>query len=112
MLSGIMTACVGLVPVVSALGAVSGAVAWLSASWLQWWVQFWASLPFASVEVDGFVPIYAAIYYISLFPAVWLLTDARRKSRFAALWPRIKPIALGFTAVTVWGLAITLLFLH
>ena len=79
MLSGIMTACVGLVPVVSALGAVSGAVAWLSASWLQWWVQFWASLPFASVGVDGFVPIYSAIYYISLFPAVWLLTDARRK---------------------------------
>ncbi len=112
MLSGIVTAFIGLVPAVSALGAVSGAVAWLSASWLLWWVQFWASLPFASVQVDGFVPVYSALYYVTLFPAVWLLADVRRKSRFAALWPRIKPIALGFTAVAVWGIAITLLFLR
>ena len=66
-------------------------------------MQFWASLPFASVRVEGFVPFYSALYYAALFPAVWLLADTRRKGRFAALWPRIRPIALGFTAVAVWG---------
>jgi competence protein ComEC len=112
MLSGIATAFIGLVPVVAAIGAISGSVAWLSASWLLWWVQFWSSLPFASVRVDGFVPIYSALYYAILFPAIWLLADVRRRRRFAALWPRIKPVALGFTAVAVWGIAITLLFLR
>jgi competence protein ComEC len=112
MLSGIVTAFTGLVTVVSALGAISGAVAWLSASWLLWWVQFWASLPFASVRVDGFIPIYSALYYAILFPAVWLLADVRRKSRLAMLWPQIQPAALGVTAVAVWGIAITLLFLR
>ena len=112
MLSGIATAFIGLVPVVAAIGAISGSVAWLSASWLLWWVQFWSSLPFASVRVDGFVPIYSALYYAILVPAIWLLADVRRRRRFAALWPRIKPIALGFTAVAVWGIAITLLFLR
>jgi competence protein ComEC len=112
MLSGIVTAFIGLLPAISALGAISGAVAWLSASWLLWWVQLWASLPFASVRVEGFVPLYSALYYATLFPAIWLLGDVRRKGRFAALWPRIRPVTLGLTAVTVWGIAVTLLFLR
>jgi competence protein ComEC len=112
MLSGIVTAFMGLVPVISALGAASGLVAWLSASWLLWWVQFWASLPFASVPVDGFAPVYSAVYYVALFPTVWVLTDSHRKSKLAALWPRMKPVALGFTAVAVWCVAIMLLFLR
>jgi competence protein ComEC len=112
MLSGIITAFLGLVPALSFLAAASGGVAWLSASWLLWWMQFWASVPFASVAVAGFIPLYAVAYYAVLFPLVWLLSDPLRKSRFAATWPRFQPLLLGVTAVAVWGLALTMLFLR
>jgi competence protein ComEC len=108
MVAGISTALVGLVPIMAPLGFVTGAAAWLSASWLLWWVHLWAAMPFASISVGGFLPLYALVYYALFFPAIWVAADPHRRRSLVANWPRIRVPALGFTAVGVWAIAIAL----
>jgi hypothetical protein len=65
-------------------------------------------MPFASIRVGGFLPLYALVYYALFFPAIWVAADPHRRRSLIANWPRIRVPALGFTAVGVWAIAIAL----
>ena len=71
------------------LGQALGLLVWPAAAWMVQWVRFWASLPWASVDlpVQGLfwvVAYYAALALALWLPSRWSLVSARLKSlRFA-----------------------------
>jgi competence protein ComEC len=74
MVGGICTGVLG--SVVPLLGWVSGLLTWLPATWLLWWVQVWASIPWAAIEVQAVQPTWVVIYYCALALALWAVGKA------------------------------------
>jgi competence protein ComEC len=81
MITGIVAGIVGgLIP---PLAPVLGLAVWPWAAWLLWWVEFWGSLPWASVEVGRPEPWVVASYYVALGGLLWLAARRRRKRLYA-----------------------------
>jgi competence protein ComEC len=55
-----------------------GLLVWPFAAWIVWWVQFWAGLPWASVDVSAANPAWVVVYYGVLALCVWLVNRAKR----------------------------------
>jgi competence protein ComEC len=108
MLSGIMTALLGLLPG-DLLAWVAGWLAWLSSAWLLWWVEWWAQFDWAAIPVEGLDRLYAVAYYAALCAGVWLFSHERRREHLSALRPQLRVAALGATAAAAWIVAILLL---
>jgi competence protein ComEC len=111
MLSGIVTAMLGLLPG-DFLAWLGGLAVWLCSAWLLWWVEWWAQFSWSTIPVEGFQQTYVAAYYATLFAGVWLFSRARRRERLSALWPQIRVAMLGATAAAVWVAAILLVILR
>ena len=107
MLSGIVTAMLGLLPG-DFLAWLGGLAVWLCSAWLLWWVEWWSQFPWATIQVEGFHQVYAVAYYAALFAGVWLFSQARRRDRIQALWPHIRVAMLGAAAAAVWVVAVLL----
>jgi len=55
-----------------------GLLAWPFAAWIVWWVEFWAGLPWAAVDVSAANPAWVVVYYGVLALCVWLVNRAKR----------------------------------
>ncbi|HKP54507.1 MAG TPA: ComEC/Rec2 family competence protein [Chloroflexia bacterium] len=96
MVTGIVAGIFGAI--FAPLAIPFGLLAWPFAAWIVWWVEFWAALPWASVDVSAANPAWVVVYYGLLVLCVWLVNRAKR-------------VALGrndFVMVGVLAIAITL----
>lgn len=106
MVSGIITAIAGILgPIVAFVPALA---TWLSASWLLWWVQFWASPDWASVEIQGLNGANMLLYYALLACVVMLKAE---HNRTGGLRPKLgmAALALLLLALAVWTAAVAML---
>lgn len=60
------------------LGELVGLLVWPCATWLLWWVEWWGSLPWASIELESVNSSLVALYYVALGGALWLITTIGR----------------------------------
>jgi competence protein ComEC len=81
MVAGIGVGVLGAIPI---LGPLLGAVTWLPASWLLWWVEFWGEQPWAAAEITPVGLPWIAAYYATLGLGVWLLEWRRRENLYAS----------------------------
>ena len=96
MISGMVAGIAG--SLFQPLGELAGLLVWPCASWLLWWVEWWGSLPWASIELESVNSSLVALYYVALGGALWLITTISRM--------RIKPgkTVLGLGAAAYLGL--------
>jgi competence protein ComEC len=55
-----------------------GLLVWPFAAWIVWWVEFWAALPWAAVDVSAANPAWVVVYYGMLALGVWMVNRAKR----------------------------------
>jgi len=107
MISGILTGLFGLIS--DQVAALTGYAAWLCASWLLWWVQFWGSLPWAASDVKGINPLWIGLYYTALGAALWLMEERKRWQLQARPLPPRGLLVLAAIAVGLWVVLVAML---
>jgi competence protein ComEC len=73
MLTGIVAGITGVW--VGIVGALFGILTWLSASWLLWWVELWASFPWASIMLGEVEVTWVIVYYALLGLCLWYVNN-------------------------------------
>lgn len=102
MVAGIATGIVGII--IPQLGYLIGLAAWLCAHWMLFWVQLWAALPGASLDVEPIKPGWALVYYIALGVGLWLGNNYRS----GKLMLNKRATALAGATACVWALLLVL----
>jgi competence protein ComEC len=105
MVAGIATVIIGALGPTFAL--VAGLLVWPSAWWLQANAQFWAAMPWSSVNTADFGPAHALVYYTVLTFLV-VLNEQRQHIPTAVRRLRAFPATalLTLTAVAIWAVAL------
>ncbi len=104
MITGIAAGLAGAI--FAPLAIPFGVLTWPFATWILWWVQLWAGLPFAAVDVTQFNPAWVIAYYGALGMAVWLVHRGKRAGLTRADFALA---TLGVTGVALWTTLITLM---
>jgi competence protein ComEC len=107
MISGILTGLLGLIS--DQVAALTGYAAWLCASWLLWWVEFWGSLPWAASDIRDTNPLWVSLYYSVLGVALWLMEKRKRWGSSARMLPATGLLILAAIAVGVWVVLVAML---
>jgi competence protein ComEC len=76
-----------------------GLLVWPFAAWILWWVQFWASFSWASVDVTGANPAWVVVYYGIATACLWLVNRSKKTPLVPRDWANA---GLGVAAVTLW----------
>jgi competence protein ComEC len=108
MLIGIATILVGALG--TQIAAIPGLLVWIFAGWLLASAQFWASLPFATIDTNDASVFQALAYYAVLFTIVMLIGKPQARARLVQLRAATGTAFLAIVAVVVWAIALYLLF--
>src|SRR5205085_11722700 len=82
MIAGILTGVVGAVA--PPLVGIFLPFAWFFAGWMLLAVAWWASLPWASVQLDTVNPLWAFAYYAAIAYLLWIMAYSQRQ------WTRVR----------------------
>jgi len=107
MLTGIVMVIAGAVSATAA--SLLGLLVWPFAWWLIANAEFWSSLPWAGVYVNGISIVHIAAYYAALAFIIAFVSKSRRARVAGFARPAVSTAALGMIALAVWTAAIFVL---
>jgi competence protein ComEC len=110
MVAGIATALIGAL--IEPLANITGLIVWACGAWMVWWVRLWATVPWASVSVEGIGAWWVAPYYVLIGLSLWLSSARIQLVRWRSIVDNKSTVALAAVATSLWAILIAVLLLR